>query len=269
MADTPSDLETYRAFAIRLADAARKVTLPHFRNNATVFNKAGALYDPVTDADRDAERVQREMIEAVFPDHSILGEEFGEVQKDSPWRWVLDPVDGTRAFVCGIASWMTLIALEYEGAPVVSVLDQPFLDERWIGVAGASTYERGEQRQACKTSGLKDLSAARISTSDPRASEYFSNEEAARFEAVASATRLARFSLDAYGYALVASGELDLVIEAGLQRHDWAALKPVVEGAGGVFTNWRGDVAGSDDRGEIVAAATPELHEAALKFLAA
>jgi myo-inositol-1(or 4)-monophosphatase len=226
----------------------------------------------VTDADREAERVIRAAIESAYPQHGVLGEEFGETKGSGPragqWRWVLDPVDGTRAFMCGIASWATLIALEHDGAPALGVIDQPFTDERWLGSAGRTLYAaRGETSDA-KTSGLKDISKARISTTDPLPTAYFSDKQAAAFARIADAARVARYSLDAYAYGLLAIGEIDIVIESGLKRHDYAALLPVVEGAGGVVTNWRGEAPGTDDRGELIAAATPELHEAALALLA-
>ncbi len=260
-------LQEFGNFAIRLADGARGQTLHRFRDGAAVFNKAGPFYDPVTDADREAERVQREMIASVYPDHGVLGEEFGEEEGKGPWRWVLDPVDGTRAFICGTPSWATLIALEYEGAPVLGLIDQPFTDERWLAYGGRCVYSRGGKERDCKTSGVTALEKARISTTDPLASGYFNDREAAAFEKTAAAARVARYSLDAYAYALLAAGELDVVMETSLQRHDWAALAPVVEAAGGVITNWRGDPLGEDDRGEALAAATPELHAEALAQL--
>jgi len=181
---------------------------------------------------------------------------------------VLDPVDGTRAFLCGAPSWATLIALEYKGVPVLGLIDQPFTAERWIGYNGAAQFTREGAGVAASTSGCRDISKARVSTTDPLATGYFSDAEAAAFARVAKASRVARFSLDAYAYGLLAIGELDLVIESALKRHDYAALIPIVEGAGGVVTNWRGEAPGTDDAGELIAAATPELHEAALALLA-
>lgn len=262
-----SDLRDYAAFAERLADAARHETLPRFRAGAAIDNKASLAFDPVTDADREAERAIRAMIARAYPEHGVIGEEFGSERAGVQWRWVLDPVDGTRAFICGAPSWATLIALEHRETPVVGIIDQPFTDERWIGAGGKAHYRRGVAEQACRTSGLQDVSAARVSTTDPRAGQYFSEGEAARFAAVFAAARVARFSLDAYAYGLLAIGELDLVIETSLKHHDFAALKPVVEGAGGVITAWSGGQLGSDARGSIVAAASPALHEAALAIL--
>ena len=264
---TVSDLRDFTVFAERLADAARGETLPRFRAGAAIDNKLSLAFDPVTDADREAARVQREMIRAVYPKHGVIGEEFGSENSGAEWRWVLDPVDGTRAFICGVASWATLIALEKDRTPVVGVIDQPFTDERWIGAGGETLYRRAGAASRCRTSGLEDIAAARLSTTDPRAGGYFGAGAAARFDKVAARARVCRFSLDAYAYALLASGEIDLVIENSLKRHDFAALAPVVEGAGGVITAWSGEPLGSDERGTCVAAATPALHAAAVELL--
>lgn len=254
-------------FAGRLADAARCETLPRFRAGAPIFNKAGALFDPVTDADREAERVLRRMIEAVYPKHGIIGEEFGAVRADADYRWVIDPVDGTRAFMCGAATWATLIAVERGAAPALGIIDQPFTDERWTGGAGRAQFRHGGETRLCRTSGVTDIARARLSTTDPRREAYFSADEAAAFAAVAAKAQVARFSLDAYAYGLLAIGELDLVVEASLKRHDFSALAPVVEGAGGVITGWKGEPLGDCASGRVIAAATRELHEAALALL--
>jgi len=269
MSDDLHPSKEFLTFAHRLADAARAQTLPRFRAGAAVSSKAGVLFDPVTDADREAERAQRRLINAHYPAHGIVGEEFGRERETAEWRWVLDPVDGTRAFICGIASWATLIALEREARPVIGVIDQPFTDERWTGTPDGAFYVRGGAERACKTSGLEDLTRARISTTDPRRAGYFTGEEVDAFERVAALSQLARFSLDAYAYGLLAIGELDLVMETSLKHHDYAALIPVIEGAGGVVTDWRGERLGEDPSGRIIAAASPALHAAALERIAA
>lgn len=264
------DIAEFEAFIEELADLARAQTLPRFRDGADISDKEGPIFDPVTDADKKAEGAIRDRIAAVYPAHGVLGEEYGESKGEGPWRWVIDPVDGTRAFVCGAATWTTLIALEYEGASVLSVIDQPFIDERWIGRKNETIFKRAGEQQVCKTSSVKGLAKARLSTTDPRPpnAAYFTKEEAATFERLANETQVERFSMDAYAYGLLAFGELDLVVETSLQRHDYASLVPVVEGAGGVITNWRGEPVGSDARGETLAAATPELHAAAMAALA-
>jgi inositol-phosphate phosphatase/L-galactose 1-phosphate phosphatase/histidinol-phosphatase len=263
------ELAELEVFAQRLADAARGETLPRFRSGTRVFEKAGPIFDPVTDADREAEHVLRAMIHEAYPDHGVLGEEHGVHHAEGPWRWVLDPVDGTRAFMCGMPTWATLIALEHDGVPVLGVIDQPYTGERWVGSAGRAVFRRGSgEERACRTSGVTALGEARISTTDPRPTAYFGPREADAFAHVAAGSRVARFSMDAYAYGLLAIGEIDLVMEAGLKRYDFAALIPIIEAAGGVITNWEGAPAGSDSRGETLAAATPALHEAALARLA-
>ncbi|WP_425410932.1 inositol monophosphatase family protein [Hyphococcus sp.] len=272
MSFLPDELADLGTFAHKLADAARAETLTRFRQGVSIVNKleqsASNEFDPVTDADREGERVVRALIETVFPDHGVLGEEFEERKGASPWRWVLDPVDGTRAFMCGTPTWTTLIGLEYEDEPVLGLIDQPFTDERWIGFGGGVEYRRAGETRPAQTSGLGDLSQARISTTDPLEAGYFTQDEAAAYARIAAASCVARFSMDAYAYALLALGEIDIVLETCLKHHDYAALIPIVEGAGGVVTNWRGEKPGADDRGEIIAAATPKLHEAALALIA-
>ncbi|MEO1250726.1 MAG: inositol monophosphatase family protein [Pseudomonadota bacterium] len=268
MSFSDQELEDLERFALRLAGAARAETLPRFRAGAAIDNKEAADFDPVTDADREAERAIINMVAATYPDHGVLGEEFGVSGGAGPARWIVDPVDGTRAFVCGVATWTTLIALERDGAQVLGLIDQPYTDDCWIALRGETRFRRGDQFRRARVSGETKLANARISTTDPRVEGYMSEAEAAGFARLAGASRLARFSMDAYAYGLLALGELDVVAETSLQLHDYAALKPVVEGAGGVVTNWRGDPLGADDRGEILAAASPALHEAALKALA-
>lgn len=268
MSFSPEEISIFAAFADELADAAREQSLSRFRDGVKISEKDGPVFDPVTDADREAERVQRRLIEERFPDHGILGEEFGELPGSSPWRWVLDPIDGTRAYMCGTTSWTTLIGLEYEGQPVFGLIDQPYTDERWVGTNQKSDFSRSSNRKTVRTSGVTDIANARISTTDPLPSAYFGAAGAAAFARVEKAARVARFSLDAYAYGLLAIGEMDVVIETGLQRYDYAALLPVVRGAGGIVSNWNGDEPGTDDRGELVASASIELHQSTLDLLA-
>ena len=281
MFDSPlsgKQISELRDFALELAGLAADETLPRFRAGITVQNKQSEDFDPVTDADREAERVIRERIEAQYPEHGILGEEFGEKSTGSDFRWVLDPVDGTRAFVCGVPSWTTLIALEYQHTPLIGVISQPYMNENWVGAPGdhGTILHRPPDETACRASAETDLAAARVTTSDPRPEAYFSDAEAAAFANIASKCRLARFGLDAYGYAVLASGQFELVIEAGLQRYDAAALVPVVQAAHGLVTDWRGNPIGPDwekpfdqggQRGRIIAAANRSLLDQALKIL--
>jgi histidinol phosphatase-like enzyme (inositol monophosphatase family) len=248
---------SFAAFASRLADAARAVTL--LAADRTVEDKSkGGVFDPVTDADRDAEQAMRALIEAEHPDHGIAGEELGERPAGCAYRWSLDPIDGTRSFICGLPTWTTLIALLEEGAPIVGLIDAPRLDERYLG-DGKHAWLNGEE---IRTSACRSLGVARLSTTDPF---LFAGEEAAAFERLRRAVRLTRFGHDAYAYARLAAGSLDLVAESGLKPHDFNALVPVIRGAGGIIGNWRG---GADlEAGQVLAAATPELFDEAVALL--
>jgi len=249
---------SFAAFASRLADAARAVTLA--AANFEIHDKnEGGIFDPVTDADREAERAMRTLIEAEHPDHGISGEEHGERAARCAHSWSLDPIDGTRAFICGLPSWTTLIALLEDGAPILGLVDAPRLDERYLGDS-KHAWLNGEP---IRTSGCISLGKARLSTTDPF---LFQGEEAAAFERLRGAVRVTRYGHDAYGYARLAAGAIDLVAESGLKPHDWHALVPVIHGAGGVVGNWRG---GNDlEAGQILAAATQELFDEAVAALA-
>jgi histidinol phosphatase-like enzyme (inositol monophosphatase family) len=251
-----------------IAEQGAAAALSYFRRPVDVANKAGGeAFDPVTPADRAAEATIRAAVETEFPSHGILGEEFGEKEAESPWRWVIDPIDGTRGFMSGTPTWTTLVAIEHERKPVVGVIVQPHVGETWVGRPGRTELHRQGSIEVAKNSGIEDLGAARLSTTDPRAVPlgYLTPDEAAAFAAIGARVRVARFSLDAYAYALLASGHLDLVIETGLERYDIAALVPVVEGAGGCFSDWEGGPGHAASR--VVASATPRLHEAALDAL--
>ncbi len=261
------DLTSLIAFAHELADLARAETLPRFRRGLAVDIKEAAEWDPVTEADREAERVIRAHIEEHHPGHGIIGEEWGTVRENAPWRWVLDPVDGTRAFVCGTGTWTTLIALEHHGEPVVGVIDQAFSGERWVGTPEGSTWTRGDETRALRVRTTTSVASARITSTDPVKKGFFEPAEAAAFDVLAQRARVGRWSLDAYGYGLLASGDLDLVVEASLQHYDYAALVPVVRGAGGLITGWKGEPVHASPRGRVVAAATKELHMEALETL--
>jgi len=250
--------------AHRLADAARAETLARFAAGCVADDKnEGGAWDPVTDADREAETAIRRMIEAEHPDHGIEGEEHGARRGSGRWGWSLDPVDGTRAFVCGLPSWTTLIALLDEGRPVLGLIDAPALDERYVAAPGSGLLHRAGGAAPLKARGCTALAEARLSTTDPY---LFRGEEGEAWERVRGRVRTVRYGLDAYGYARLAAGSIDLVMEAGLKPHDYNALIPVVRAAGGAIGDWRG---GQDyEGGRIVAAATPALFEAALEALA-
>jgi myo-inositol-1(or 4)-monophosphatase len=245
------------SFLKHLSSVARAVTVG--RAVPVADNKAGAgAYDPVTELDRAAERALRAAIEQAFPHDGIEGEEYGLVRADARRRWLLDPIDGTRALICGLPSWTTLVALMEDGEPVAGFIDAPALGELLIGVPGSAMLDD----RAVRTSPCDDIATARLSSTDPY---LFDGWEYDAFGAVRRTVRLARYGYDALAYARLAAGHLDLVIENKLHRHDWAALVPVVRGAGGVVGNWQG---GADlSAGSIVAAATPALFEQAIALL--
>ncbi len=256
-----TDLPDFANFALALAWRARAQTLP--RLGSAAENKGEGDYDPVTEADRAAERVIRDAITVAFPDHGIWGEEYGQAQGSSRWSWSVDPIDGTRAFVCGLPTWTTLIALLDEGEPVLGLIDAPVVGETYLGFGSAAWLIRGGERHPIRTSQVDAVAAARISSTDP----YLFGGERGELDRVRQRARLARWGLDAYAYARLAAGGLDLVAETGLKPHDWQALVPVVRGAGGVVGNWTG---GSDlGAGAVLAAATPALFEEAVQLFKA
>ncbi|MEM6537934.1 MAG: inositol monophosphatase family protein [Pseudomonadota bacterium] len=258
----------FAGFAVDLANVASAETLPRFRVGTEYQNKSADDFDPVTDADREAEREIRRLIEARYPDHGIIGEEFGQIRRSADYVWILDPVDGTRAFVCGVASWTTLIALRQRQALSLGMIDQPFLGEQWMGNGKEAVYRRGDDERVARASSCTTISEARITTTDPRDRAYFSEEQSSIFDLLADEARVARFGFDAYGYGLLALGQFDIVMEAGLALHDYASLIPIIEGAGGIVTNWSGQPVGSDDATEILACATTDLHEEVLDRIA-
>jgi len=253
------DAGVLTAFAANLADAAAAVTLKHFKAPINIDNKlSGTGFDPVTKADRDAESAIRALIEARYPDHDIFGEEHGRTEKNSDFEWVLDPIDGTRAFISGLPSWGTLIALKYKGVPVIGVIDQPYIRERYLGwTTGASLNGK-----AITTRASSGLAAATLSTTDP---DLFTKRERPAFDGLLKASRLVRYGLDCYAYAIVAAGHMDLVVESGLKPYDMMALIPVIRGAGGIATNWAGEPPG--DCGRLLATGCEDIHREALEFL--
>ncbi len=251
------------AFALTLADAARRETLRPVAGALAVENKASAgAFDPVTEADRNAERAMRELIATSFPDHGISGEEFGDQAGSSAFHWSLDPIDGTRSYICGLPTWTTLIGLLENGRPVLGIIDAPCLDQRFVGHGAVSwTGSIGEHTPLC-ISGCSDLREARLATTDPF---LFEGAAAKAFATLCAAVRTTRYGHDAYAYARLAAGTIDLVVECGLKPHDYHALIPVVRGAGGLFGDW----SGGDDfsAGQVIAAATPQLYEAAVGIM--
>jgi len=256
----------FLGFANRLADAAARVTLKLFRTGAEVDDKAAGRngFDPVTEADREAETVIRAMIEENYPDHGIRGEEQAEKSGGSGFVWYIDPIDGTRSYIIGVPLWGTLIGLERAGKPLIGLLDQPHIGERFIGSPDGAALIGRNGRSALSTSKCTRLGEAHLGTTSPRL--FGPGIETKRFGAVESRVRMSRYGGDCYFYAMLAAGHVDLVIEAGLRPHDIVALIPIIEAAGGVVTGWDG----SDARhgGRILAAATAELHAEAMALLA-
>ncbi len=246
--------------ARKLADLAAEVTLALFRQHGETIDKAGpGAFDPVTKADRDAEAAMREYLDREWPDDAIDGEEFGVKDGTSGWTWYLDPVDGTRAFICGLPSWTTLIACAENGMPKIGIIDQPYLQERYIGWTDAACVEiRGETRRLLVSAETK-LTNAILSTTDPF---ILTPSERGAFEHLRQTARLTRYGLDAYAYARLAAGDIHLVTETGLQAHDVAALIPVVRGAGGIACDWTG--APADTGPQLACAASQDIMDQAV-----
>jgi inositol-phosphate phosphatase/L-galactose 1-phosphate phosphatase/histidinol-phosphatase len=249
----------FEALAQRLADAAGAEILKYWRKPIDVDDKADE--SPVTIADREAERVMRALINQECPDHGILGEEFGSERLDASHVWVLDPVDGTRSFITGMPTFGTLIGL-WEGAkPKLGIIDQPVSKERWMGLAGGGCTLNG---QSVRVRACDDLAKASLHCTGP---EIFKANDQARFGRLRSKVKLARGSADCYAYALLATGFVDLVCEAGLKPYDYAAIVPVVESAGGIVTDWQGRPVDLDSDGSILAAGDARAHAQALEVL--
>jgi len=258
--------ESTIAFAHKLADAAGAAIRPYFRRRLDVSDKAesGAVFDPVTAADREGEEVMRALIERERPDDGILGEEFGEKPSRNGLRWVLDPVDGTRAFITGRHEWGSLIALEKDGRPVLGLIDQPVLGERFMGVNGSAHMLTEGEDLRLQARPCSELSEAILCATHP--SSHFTPEERDGFARIESRVRMSRFGGDCYLFAALALGFVDLIVESGFKRWDVAALIPIVEGADGVITNWQGG--SCENGGQILAAGDARLHLEAMKLLA-
>lgn len=257
---TDQDHAEALAFAHELANASAKVTLSYFRQPLDIDNKDdGGRFDPVTRADREAEGVIRDMIRARFPDDGIIGEEHGEVSPSGQRFWVIDPIDGTRAYISGLPLWGTLIALNDGVRPILGLIDHPATGERFVGSPDGAFLK-------CKKLAVRPCAALReatLSTTDPDLFAVGAERDA--YNNVAAKTKLRRYGYDCYAYAMLAAGFIDIVVESGLKTFDVQALIPVIEGAGGVITNWQGGPA--DGGGQILAAGDPRVHHEALSIL--
>lgn len=261
---TASDLAVeLRSTATLLAEAARRATLPLFRTpDLMADNKAEGGFDPVTAADRAAEVAMRAILAERRPDDGLWGEEFGRLPGTSGLTWVLDPIDGTRAFLSGTPTWGVLIALCDEIGPLFGVIDQPFTGERWQGGLGAAEHAGPAGTRPLTVRPPRPLDQAVLFSTFP---EIGTAEERAAFDRVAAAARLVRFGTDCYAYGLLALGQIDLVIEAGLHPYDICAPIAVIEAAGGLVTDWQGGPA--HHGGRVLAAANPAIHAEALALL--
>jgi myo-inositol-1(or 4)-monophosphatase len=254
------------AFAHTLADAAGEVIRPFFRQRLEVTDKGlakGSVFDPVTAADKGGEIAMRAIIERERPRDGILGEEFGEKPSLNGSRWVLDPVDGTRAFIAGRHEWASLIALEENGRAVLGIIDQPVLRERFIGVNGKAELITPGAISPLQVRSCADLSEAVLCATHPEA--YFTPDQRDAFRRVQNVVCMTRFGGDCYLFGLLALGFIDLIVEANFHRWDVAALIPIIEGAGGIITNWQGESCAHG--GEILAAGDPRIHRRAMKLL--
>jgi myo-inositol-1(or 4)-monophosphatase len=226
------------AFAHRLADASGAAIRPYFRQRIEITNKLENDFDPVTEADKGGERAIRAILDAERPDDAILGEEYGEKPGTSGWRWVLDPVDGTRCFITGRHEWGSLIALEKDEVPLLGILDQPVLGERFVGANGKAALHQAGKVTPLRSRECAELKEAILCATDPSA--YMTGEQQAAFERVKARARLTRYHGDCYIFAMLAMGFIDVIVEGAFRRWDVAALMPLVEGAGGIITNWQG-----------------------------
>jgi histidinol phosphatase-like enzyme (inositol monophosphatase family) len=256
-------LDNLDSFFSRLAQLSGEVILPYFRQSLIVDDKKpDQNFDPVTEADRKAEQIIRQHIKAHFPDHAIRGEEFGRENEGAEYEWVIDPIDGTRAFICGLPTWGSLVGLVHHGKAIYGMMNQPYIGERFIGNGISASLLTRQGKTPLKTRACDRLEDAFIATTSPRIIKGALGEA---YDQLESRCKLARYGTDCYAYALLAAGQIDLVVEAGLQAYDIVGLIPIIEGAGGIVTTWKGRSA--TEGGNILAAGSRKMHEAALNIL--
>ena len=251
--------ENIIALAHRMADAAGDILRRAARSPLRIDMKADA--SPVTEIDREVETALRQLIEHNYPQHGIVGEEYDDVRPEAAYQWVLDPIDGTRSFIAGYHTFATLIALIKNGTPVLGVIDQPVLRERWIGIIGESTRFNGQAIHIHKPTKLKQAIVATTSTA------YFTPHQAELFTRLRQSCSDGVLGGDAYAYAMLAMNRLDLVVDAGMKPYDFCALIPVIQGAGGIITDWSGQTLSLSSDGTVIAAANRDLHTQALSML--
>lgn len=251
--------DEFVSFAEKVTDAARGVVLKHFRNLKSIDYKSDG--SPVTIADRDTEAVIRQMIADQYPTHGIIGEEHDLFPSTDPWTWVIDPIDGTRSFITGQPTFGCLIALLYKNEPVLGVIDMPALNERWIGIAGKGSMHNGSN---CESTGQKRLSEATLFATSI---DMFTNIERQQFDRLSNLARFRSFGTDCYAYGLLASGYADIVMESDMANYDFLALVPIVEGSGGCISDWNGKPLNLFSGKQVLATASPYLHEQCLALI--
>jgi myo-inositol-1(or 4)-monophosphatase len=260
----------FAAFVERLGDAASEAILPFFRTGIAADDKSrGGRFDPVTEADRAAEVVMRGMIESTFPSHGIIGEEFGSARENAEYVWVLDPIDGTKAFISGLPTWGVLIGLLHKGSPCYGMMVQPFTRERFVGDGTKATWHGpglnlSRERRRLMTRRCSTLKEATVMTTSPL---LYDDDKIHALRRLESEARLVRYGVDCYAFAMLAMGLVDCVLEADVQAYDVAALIPIIEGAGGRMTTWTGGDASTG--GDVIACGDARLLEEALARIGA
>jgi histidinol phosphatase-like enzyme (inositol monophosphatase family) len=260
---SPGETPDYEAFLHRLADLASAKILPHFRAQPDVVSKERDRFDPVTVADRAAEEAIRAEVEATFPADGLLGEEFGASRMDAERVWVVDPIDGTRSFICGVPVWGVLIGLLTGGRPDLGLMAQPFIGERYFGDGASATYRGPGGPRPLKVRPCRDIADAVLFTTSLQ--DFAGEAERDAYLAVERLAKLTRYGTDCYAYCMLAAGTVDAVIESGLNAYDILPLVPIIEGAGGIVTDWHGNP--PPDTGQVVATGDPRLHDRILSIL--
>jgi myo-inositol-1(or 4)-monophosphatase len=252
----------FSAFVSELASLSGETILPFFRTALSVTDKGNGQFDPVTAADHAAENAMRALIRQTFPEHGVIGEEFGSDRPDAEYVWVLDPIDGTKSFMAGMPAWGTLIALTRFGEPVFGMMNQPFIGERFSGDGMAASYKGPAGDRELRVRACETLADAVLFTTSPL---LMNDADRKTFGKVEAAVRLSRYGGDCYAYCMLAAGHVDLVIETGLKPYDIIPLVPIITGAGGIITTWENGSAVTG--GRIVAASDKRVHAAALELL--
>ncbi len=257
---SPQDMEQLRLFAEEACDLAGELIRGYYRQPLDVDIKEDA--SPVTRADREVERAIRALIRQRFPEHGIIGEEFEPIQPEAPLQWIIDPIDGTKSFLIGRPIFGTLLSLAHEKTPILGIIDQPILGERWIGTCHTPTWLNHEEIhvRACPT-----IEKATLCTTSPN---LFDPKERPCFEAIRTACRYTVYGGDCYSYGLLARGGVDAIVETDLKPHDFCAIAPVIEGAGGIITDWHGKALKQNSTGQVLACGDHALHAAILPMLA-